>query len=258
MDDLLDQLLSQGRYSITTTEAAELTGWTKNAAAVGLSRLAAKNQFFSPARGLYVVVPPEFRGWGVIPAELFIDDLMRYLDRDYYVLLLSAAALHGASHQAPQVFQVIVDKRTRDVDIGRVRLRFFERPGTVTAVAKLRRNTRSGRMNVSTKEVTLLDLVAHASSVGGLSNVATIASELEGLDPATLAAAAQHFPRAVVRRTGWLLDSFTSSSAAADALRELADVGTGNPALLSPSSPARGGTDKNWNLRINTEVEPDL
>ena len=47
-------------------------------------------------------------------------------------------------------------------------------------------------------------------------------------------------------------------TSAPDALRELADVGTGNPALLSPSSPARGGTDKNWNLRINTEVEPDL
>ena len=45
---------------------------------------------------------------GVLPGELFIDPMMRALGRNYYVSLLTAAAMHGASHQAPQAFQVMV------------------------------------------------------------------------------------------------------------------------------------------------------
>jgi predicted transcriptional regulator of viral defense system len=41
------------------------------------------------------------------------------------VALLSAAELHGAAHQAPQVFQVMVDRHVRDRGVGRARLRFF-------------------------------------------------------------------------------------------------------------------------------------
>ena len=50
---------------------------------------------------------------------------MGHLGRRYYVALLSAAAfLDGAAHQAPQVFQTMVDGRVLDRAIGRVRLRF--------------------------------------------------------------------------------------------------------------------------------------
>lgn len=50
---------------------------------------------------------------------------MRALGRDYYVSLLTAAAMHGAAHQAPQVFQVMVDRHVADRDIERVKLRFY-------------------------------------------------------------------------------------------------------------------------------------
>src|ERR1035438_10180284 len=43
----------------------------------------------------------------------------------YYVALLSAAVYHGASHQAPQVFQVMADGRVLDRAIERVRPRFY-------------------------------------------------------------------------------------------------------------------------------------
>ena len=36
---------------------------------------------------------------------------MAHLSQPYYVALLSAAAYHGAAHQKPQVFQVMVPRR---------------------------------------------------------------------------------------------------------------------------------------------------
>lgn len=61
--------------------------------------------------------PADYRSWGVLPGELFIDGMMRALGREYYVSLLTAAAMHGAAHQAPQVFQVMVDRHVADRDL---------------------------------------------------------------------------------------------------------------------------------------------
>lgn len=88
-----------------------MTGLSPAAIASGLQRLRRQLRVFSPTRGLYVVIPPEFRSWGVVPADWFIDDLMRHLGRRHYVALLSAAAYHGAAQQASQVFQVMTDGR---------------------------------------------------------------------------------------------------------------------------------------------------
>ena len=38
---------------------------------------------------------------GVIPVEFYIDELMRYLIKTYYVGLYSGAMFQGAAHQQP-------------------------------------------------------------------------------------------------------------------------------------------------------------
>ncbi|MCW5589375.1 MAG: hypothetical protein KIT27_06885 [Legionellales bacterium] len=40
--------------------------------------------------------------------------MMKYLDAEYYVALLSAAGFYGASHQKPMVFQVVSKKNRRN------------------------------------------------------------------------------------------------------------------------------------------------
>src|SRR5665811_2574872 len=65
---------------------------------------------------------PEFRSWGAVPAAHFVDPMMRHLGHDYYVCLLSAAEIHGFSHQRPQVFQVMTPARLRARTFGRVRI----------------------------------------------------------------------------------------------------------------------------------------
>ena len=177
IQDLPDLLISLGRYSASLDEIQELTGRSDAAIASGLQRLRRQRRVFSPTRGLYVVIPPEFRSWGVVPADWFIDELMRHLGRRYYVALLSAAVYHGAAHQAPQVFQVMADGRVLDRAIERVRLRFYvseHTPDTPTDMVTVY----TGSIPVSSREATVVDLVREPRASGGVSNVATILTQI--------------------------------------------------------------------------------
>ena len=64
---------------------------------------------------------------GAPPPSWYIDDLMRNEGRPYYVGLLSAAELHGASHQAVMEFQVVTDKQMPELHVGRSRIAFCYR-----------------------------------------------------------------------------------------------------------------------------------
>jgi predicted transcriptional regulator of viral defense system len=211
---------------------------------------------FSPARGLYVVVPPEYRSWRVLPGELFIDAMMLALEREYYVSLLTAAAMHGASHQAPQLFQVMVDRHVADRDIERVKLRFYANE-YLDQMAVEERRVDTGRIQLATRETTLVDLVVHPEDAGGLSNVATVIAEIGDLDVAVLARLASVRSRAVVRRLGWLLERFRGELDLAP-LRRLALADGTYPSRLVRALPARGQIEARWNLQINSSVESDL
>jgi hypothetical protein len=50
---------------------------------------------------------------------------MRHANRLYYVDLLKAAELHGASHQAVMEFQVVTNRQMRDVWAGRSKIAFY-------------------------------------------------------------------------------------------------------------------------------------
>ena len=83
-----------GRYHFTAAEMRELLGVSPAAARLALSRLANKGLIASPARGFYVVVPPEYRRLGCLPAEHFVPAFMAHLNRRYYAALLSGRPVH--------------------------------------------------------------------------------------------------------------------------------------------------------------------
>jgi predicted transcriptional regulator of viral defense system len=254
--ELPDALLSEGRYSLTAAEAAELADVPLAHVYPGLARLRSRGALFSPARGFYVVVPPEYRSWGVVPGELFIDGMMQALGRRYYVSLLTAAAMHGAAHQAPQVFQVMVDRHVPNRDIGRVRLRFYVNEH-LDQMAVEEHRVDTGRLRLATRETTLVDLIAHPDESGGLNNLATIIVEIDDIDVVGLARLAMMRSRSVARRLGWLLDQFRDDLDLRP-LRETALAPHTYPTRLVRALPARGPIDPSWNLQVNTSVEPDL
>jgi len=256
IQDLPDLLISRGRYSASLEEIRSLTGLSDAAIASGLQRLRKQRRVFSPARGLYVVVPPEYRSWGVVPADWFIDALMGHLGRRYYVALLSAAAYHGAAHQAPQAFQVMTDGRVLDRAIERVRLRFYVSEHAAGAPTDSV-TVHTGSIPISSREATVVDLVREPRASGGISNVATILAEIGELDGSKLATLAARHGRALARRTGWMVDHYGSCEDLGP-LRLAARLDLGEPALLSASGPRRGRADPTWGVRMNITVEPDL
>lgn len=253
-----DWMLARGRSAATTAEMAALLGVAPDLVRVRLRPYAQRGMWVSPARGLWMPVPPEYRLWGSPEGIEIVDTLMRHLDVPYYVGWLSAAAIYGAAHHAPQVFQVAVGRHVRDRIVGRTKFRFAIR-NNVNTLPVQRRATRSGSAAVSTREVTMLDIATDISRAGGLDNAATVLVELseDGFDSAALAELSALFPAAAGRRIGWILENVGER----DGLEPLHAVITARSAAasqLSPTGPTTGNTDHRWALRLNAAVEADI
>lgn len=256
LGQLDDRLIGAGRYAATVAELVEETEATPSAIRSALARLVEKRRAFSPARGLFVFVPSEFRSWGVVPADWFIDQMMQQLDREYYVGLLSAAQLHGAAHQRPQVTQVIVNSPVADRDLERVRLRFYSSGAEFSRLPIQRRNSKTGTFAVSSPELTVVDLCGRPVLGGGLDNTATIISELheeQQLTTQGFAKLAGLVGAHALKRAGYLVESLTDLQ-----LDELASaLKTVEPTMLDPHGDRRGPVDRRWNVRVNVKVESE-
>src|ERR1700688_916874 len=125
--DYLARLAASGRYHFGSGEAQKELGVSPAAAKLALHRLSKQGLIASPARGFYVIVPPEYRSLGCLPADQFIPALMKRLGLRYYAGLLSAAEYHGAAHQRPQEFQVFLARNRRPVRCRMVRVAFIAR-----------------------------------------------------------------------------------------------------------------------------------
>jgi predicted transcriptional regulator of viral defense system len=255
--DYLNALAAGGRYSVTSREVQAALAVSPAAAKLALNRLAKQKVVASPARGFYVIVPPEYQSMSCLPAEHFIPALMEHLDLSYYAGLLSAAEYHGAAHQRPQVFQVMVARNRRPIHCGKVRVAFIARK-RVADVQIQSFNTPRGAVLVSTPETTALDLVGYAAHVGGLNQVASVLSELaERIDVGKLAAAAETAPVPWAQRLGFLLEHL-GFGVQASALKEYVRQRARQWALLSPrSSRKRSHRNKSWRLHINIKVESE-
>lgn len=256
--DLIDDLASQGQYHFTTKEAVGRLGVSVAAARTSIRRLQSKGLVAAPHRGFYVVVPPEYRRLGCLPADQFVPQLMRHLGLAYYAALLTAGRYHGAAHQQPQVFQVVVAQNRPPITCGEVRVSFVARRNAAD-VPTVRLNTPRGYLAVSTPEATAFDLVGYPQHSGGIDNIATVLAELaEQLDPAALASLAPLSPVPWAQRLGHLLERVGAADKASPLAEHVASVVNETTALVA-SSPAEGAPyDKRWRLLANVQVEPDL
>ncbi|KAF5277940.1 hypothetical protein FQR65_LT15906 [Abscondita terminalis] len=130
-------------------------------------------------REFYVIVPPEYRAKGIIPTSLYVNDLMKFLNRDYYVGLLNAAAYHGAAHQQPQNYSIITEGiALRPIKNDKVDIHFYiKKSWNKQDIIKKKVDT--GYINISSPELTALDLISYYNEVGGFNRVATVIEELK-------------------------------------------------------------------------------
>lgn len=256
--DFLAQLSESGRYFFLSRDASDTLGISRSAVKQALNRFRRKGEVASPARGVYLIVPPEYRALGCLPADQFIPALMAHSETPYYAGLLSAAQYHGAAHHRPQEFQVMLGKPRRPLTCGKVRV-FFHVRKHITDVPVQYFNTPRGTVAVSSPEATAFDLIGYEAQIGGLDAVATILLDLaENLDPGKLAALAPTVPLPWSQRLGYLLEHIDEAPRA-KGLKEYVRTYARDATILQPSAQTEDPYPRNqdWKLILNAEVEAE-
>ena len=133
---------------------------------------------------------------------------MRREKQPYYVGLLKAAELHGATHQAVMEFQIVTGKRMSKIRAGRNLIVFYYRKDMASIAAGIEDvKTDTGLMKVSSPALTALDLMRYGKGTAGIDNVATVLSDFGAkIDDDQLAFLSLSFEKPVVQRLGYLLD----------------------------------------------------
>ncbi len=250
-----DEILASGKSSFAISELEERSRASRDSVYSAVKYAMDRKRLYSPVRGLYVIVPPEYRSKGVVPAAQFIDSMMKHLDIDYYVAYAAAAQWWGAAHQAPQVFDVVVSRDVLDRDLDGTRLRFHTSKRIDTDEVRRVAGPRT-MLNLASPDLCAADLATRPKLGGGLSNVATILAELPDLDGDRLAAIVAKRSRSDARRLGWLLH-LVRPDLDLGSLLELAQPGHGQLTRLAVAGPRQGQHDPRWGVLVNATVEPD-
>jgi len=268
LESFVEQKLADGAGFFTSEEARGVLGLSEAAFAAAALRLIKKTKLAHPRRGFYLILRPEDRSAGAPDPAQWIGPLMQHQDLDYRVSLFRAAAWHGSSHQAAMVFQVVVPRQLRDLNVGRHRLQFlFQTQQVFSAVNQPefldRLKTPAGYAQLAGVELTLLDCARYLHDAGGVNGVAQVAKDIGGkADPRRLAKVALAYEGSVVRRLGYLLElaghAKTSDALAAQASKAKTFVPL-DPAVKSliPALAEEAEKIARWKLLINDTVELD-
>ncbi len=255
---LVREWAALGRYLFSTAEVVRELDVSDAAARAALRRLKAKGEVATPYRGIHLFIPPEYQSLGCLPPEQFIPQLMERLSIAHYAGLLTAARYHGAAHQQPQQFQVVVPKNRPPIRCGRVEVEFVARRNAA-AMPTEQVNTPRGFLRISSPEATAFDLIGYQERCGGLDNVATVLAELaEKLDAKRLGEMGPLSPIPWAQRLGYLLERVGQTSRSEPLAAFVARRATETASLIPGDESKEAPRDERWKLRINADVEPDL
>ena len=253
----------RGNYTFTHEDVVSaFPDKSAGSIARALTREVSKGRVMSPMRGFYVIVPDEYVLRGAVPQPFYVDDMMRYLGRKYYIALLSAASYHGASHQVPLRFSVMTEPPAlREQKSDKFLTHFFCKNHIPEAYVE-RRQTRTGYVNVSCPELTAVDLITYQAKSGGVTRAATVLAELvEKTDFGRLSSDfVKEVPVSSLQRLGYIMDDVLEEKTAAEDLYDLLKRSGVRlqTVVLKPGKEA-GGAEKNvrWKILVNETIEID-
>ena len=259
----IEELQRRGRITFSLQDVhSQFPSHNAPALRNALTRLAAKGRIVSVWKGFYAIIPVEYSSIGMIPPVLYIDNLMSYLGRPYYISLYSAAVFYGAAHQRPQEFNVITSSgslrssQKKDVRIN------FKTVKEINPDFIIEKKTRTGYVKISCPELTATDLVRYEGETGGLNRAVTVLNELaEHLQFRRMPDSFfSYVPSPVIRRTGYLLDEVLKQTAPAGELYERVrkhKCSMRSTPLKTGKSASGYLTSKKWGIIINTSIEID-
>ena len=267
LQEWIQALPGDGHFTFTTAEArAQQPHITAAGTEAALGRASAAGLIASPVRGFHVVLPLEDRRTGIPQWRLFLDPLMIHLGLRYYVGLLTAAAIYGASAQIPQIVQVVAARQHRPISLDRLRIEFVVRSRAADAPV-VTVTTPTGYLRVATCEVVALDLVRYPDKGGGWGNILTVLRDLapQLTRAGTRAALTLRPTGPELQRLGHLLDRVGARASAGVIEQTLVPrrlgwvpLDPGAPASEGEASRNRDATrDTRWRVIVNVDVTAD-
>lgn len=257
----VEDLEKKGRNSFSLLQLEkELPGSSGTAIRSALKRLSKKGKIVSIHKGFYLIISAPYAKRGILPPALFMDSFMNYLQRPYYVGLLSAAALYGAAHQQPQEYFVITDLPVlRPTYRKGLKVNYISKKTIEKRLLK-ERKTESGYIKVSSPVLTASDLVQFEKRSGGITRVATVLNELvEEMDPKEFGPVFfESAPVTVIQKLGYLIEKIIRNDKMANRLFKASEKNRIEffRIPLKPSAPIKGfASDNRWKVIPNIEIE---
>ena len=258
-----DRLIHGKPYFSVEDVRASFPGMVETTMRRELTRLVAGKIIISVYRGFYVIVPPHYAVNLRIPAYFYIDQLMAYIGKPYYLSLLTAGVLWGAAHQRPQRTSVMtIPPRARTSMTRNDDLLWTYRSNIPQQFLK-KKNSETGTILYSDAELTAIDLIQFEHLIGGLSRASTVLSELVENTDFSKAAASGLFSLTTVptiQRLGYILDKILCESAQADIIHDQLIRYAPNYTyqFLSRRLPQiKDECNRRWKIYVNTLIEPD-
>jgi predicted transcriptional regulator of viral defense system len=255
-DDYFSELVNNNKYTFTLSELKKHFQLSDKSVLQGLYRYKKNKRITQIRKEFYGILAPHIAANGRLSYFDFLDDLMKSLDKNYYVALLNAAALHGAAHQQPQVEYVFTTPPVpRNI---KSRNLFFLSKSTWNQYFIVRKKTQTGYVNVSSPELTALDLCTYIWKFG-VNRVTTILMELcEEIKPSLLKKVANEYDIiSSIQRLGYILEHFTENEKLTNAVYAVLQKKKTYYVPLSPKKEKKGVYNHKWKIIENIEIEPD-
>ena len=258
----IEQLQSRGIISFSHDDLiTNFPERSEHAIIQSLSRLSQRGRVVPIYKGFYLIVPAEYAAMEILPPILFIDYLMEFIAKPYYVGLLSAAALYGAAHQQPQEFFIITTTKQLATQKKGIRINYVIKKMIPSQFLEDRK-TETGYIKVSSPELTAFDLVYYSNRIGGLNRTSTVLNELaesmqaDLIEPELI----QSFSIATIQRLGYILEYALKDEHLANKLWKVSkdlNLYFYRQPLSTGKKTAGHKTDPRWKIIINTEIEID-
>lgn len=259
LSDFIDQLQAMGRYTFTLEDVLSVNKTVLiNTSHQAIKRLADKQRVIRIKKHFYTIIPVEYKQSGALPVSWYINDLMNYLQLPYYIGLLSASSIYGATHQQPQEFQVITTKPFRSIRVGRSLIHFYVKKSFDFSDLR-HEKVPTGTMTISSPELTVLDLIRYPYAAGYWNNVVSVIQTFqESLSVDRLLKLVDKESVGLFQRLGFLLEHHANITALTEDLNKIIEKKKPRYQLFdsNKTSPILK-KDTRWRLFINTTIEEE-
>lgn len=258
--DFLRVLRSNGKYAFTLDALINEVPKSVKNIRNDLDRLREKGEIINIRKGFYTLLPIEYQSMGAIPVEFYIDDLMDYLSKKYYVGLFSASMFHGAAHQQPQEYFVISEApKPRKIVNEHFIINFSEKKHFAIHDIESKK-TETGYFNISGPALTFLDLIYFEKTIGGYNRIITVLMELmEVMSIGRMREAVKNqFPVSTFQRAGYIADYHLSDKKLANIFESKLAKSKPRTILLKSSGAPEGVVDNKWKVIVNVQIDSDL